>query len=268
MSVMHYLRAFRGITGRELLRFVRQRERFISALVRPLMWLFIFAAGFRSTLGVAIIPPYETYILYEVYITPGLLGMVQLFNGMQSSLSMVYDREMGSMKTLLTSPLPRGYLLTCKLLAGVMVSVVQAYVFLLIAWLYGIEAPPMGYLTVLPALVLSGLMLGALGLLLSSFIKQLENFAGVMNFVIFPMFFLSTALYPLWKIQESSVLLYRLSQYNPFTHAVELIRFALYEQFNPEACLVTSGSLVLFLAAAVIGYNPSKGMMQRKGGPS
>lgn len=268
MNVMHYLRAFKGITGRELLRFVHQRERFISALVRPLMWLFIFAAGFRSTLGVAIIPPYETYILYEVYITPGLLGMVQLFNGMQSSLSMVYDREMGSMKTLLVSPLPRWYLLTCKLLAGVMVSVVQAYVFLLIAWLYGIEAPPMGYLTVLPALILSGLMLGALGLLLSSFIKQLENFAGVMNFVIFPMFFLSTALYPLWKVQESSVLLYRLSQYNPFTHAVELIRFALYEQFNLQACLITLGALAFFLAAAVIGYNPSKGMMQRKGGPN
>ncbi|MFM2004638.1 MAG: hypothetical protein RLZZ09_293 [Pseudomonadota bacterium] len=268
MTVMHYLRAFKGITGRELLRFVHQRERFISALVRPLMWLFIFAAGFRSTLGVAIIPPYETYILYEVYITPGLLGMVQLFNGMQSSLSMVYDREMGSMKTLLVSPLPRWYLLTCKLLAGVMVSVVQAYVFLLIAWLYGIEAPPMGYLTVLPALILSGLMLGALGLLLSSFIKQLENFAGVMNFVIFPMFFLSTALYPLWKVQESSVLLYRLSQYNPFTHAVELIRFALYEQFNLQACLITLGALAFFLAAAVIGYNPSKGMMQRRGGPN
>jgi ABC-2 type transport system permease protein len=126
----------------------------------------------------------------------------------------------------------------------------------------------MGYLTVLPALILSGLMLGALGLLLSSFIKQLENFAGVMNFVIFPMFFLSTALYPLWKIQESSVLLYRLSQFNPFTHAVELIRFALYEQFNLQACLITLGSLAFFLAAAVIGYNPSKGLMQRKGGPA
>lgn len=265
MKPLHYLRALKGIMSRELLRFVHQRERFISALVRPLMWLFIFAAGFRSTLGVAIIPPYETYILYEVYITPGLLGMVQLFNGMQSSLSMVYDREMGSMKTLLVSPLPRGYLLVCKLLAGVLVSVVQAYVFLLIAFLYGIEAPAMGYLTVLPALILSGLMLGALGLLLSSFIKQLENFAGVMNFVIFPMFFLSTALYPLWKIQESSVLLYRLSQFNPFTHAVELIRFALYGQFNPEACLVTLGALTVFLIMAVMGYNPSRGAMARRG---
>lgn len=268
MRFLHYLRALRGVMGRELFRFVHQRERFISALVRPLMWLFIFAAGFRSTLGVAIIPPYETYILYEVYITPGLLGMVQLFNGMQSSLSMVYDREMGSMKTLLVSPLPRWYLLTCKLLAGVLVSVLQAYVFLGIAYAYGIEAPPFGYLAVLPALLLSGLMLGALGLLLSSFIKQLENFAGVMNFVIFPMFFLSTALYPLWKIQESSELLHALSQYNPFTHAVELIRFALYEQFSPYDCAYTAAAMALFLALAIIGYNPSKGMMQRKGGPN
>ena len=47
-------------------------------------------------------------------------------------------------------------------------------------------------------------MLGALGLVLSSFIRQLENFAGVMNFVIFPMFFTSSALYPLWRVKESS----------------------------------------------------------------
>ena len=58
-----------GIVNRELLRFVQQKERFLSALVRPLVWLFIFAAGFRSVLGVSIIPPYETYVLYEVYVT-------------------------------------------------------------------------------------------------------------------------------------------------------------------------------------------------------
>jgi len=263
---MHFLRALRGIVARELYRFIHQRERFISALVRPLVWLFVFAAGFRSTLGLAISPPYETYILYEVYITPGLLGMIQLFNGMQSSLSMVYDREMGSMRTLLVSPLPRWFLLTAKLVAGVAVSILQVYVFLGVAWAYGIEAPTQGYLAVLPALLLSGVMLGALGLLLSSFIRQLENFAGVMNFVIFPMFFMSTALYPLWKIQESSELLHALAQWNPFSQAVELIRFALYGQFNGLACGYTAGATALFLAVAIVGYNPSKGMMQRKGG--
>jgi ABC-2 type transport system permease protein len=265
MRLLHYWRAMWGIIGRELWRFVRQRERFISALVRPLVWLFVFAAGFRAALGIAITPPYETYILYEVYIAPGLIGMIQLFNGMQSSLSMVYDREMGSMRMLLVSPLPRWFLLSSKLIAGTAVSILQVYVFLGIAWLYEIEAPLYGYLSVLPALILSGLMLGALGLLLSSFIKQLENFAGVMNFVIFPMFFMSTALYPLWKIKESSELLHNLAQYNPFSQAVELIRFALYQQYNEYALIYTAVAFAVFMIIAIIGYNPSRGMMVRKG---
>ncbi|MDU1671090.1 MAG: ABC transporter permease, partial [Bradyrhizobium sp.] len=161
-SAGEYITCLTGIVWREGLRFLHQRERFVSALVRPLVWLFIFAAGFRQVLGISIITPYETYILYEVYIAPGLMAMIQLFNGMQSSLSMVYDREMGNMRTLLVSPLPRGYLLFCKLLAGTAVSVLQVYAFLAIAWFWDITPPPMGYLTVLPALILSGLMLGAL----------------------------------------------------------------------------------------------------------
>jgi ABC-2 type transport system permease protein len=265
MSPSHYLRCFSGIAWREALRFLKQRERFIAALVRPLVWLIVFAAGFRAALGISIIPPYETYIPYEVYIVPGLIGMIQLFNGMQSSLSMVYDREMGSMRTLLVSPLPRWYLLTCKLMAGTLVSILQVYAFLAIAFAFGIELPVLGYLTVLPALVVSGLMLGAIGLLLSSAIRQLENFAGIMNFVIFPMFFLSSALYPLWKMRESSTILADICAANPFTHAVELIRFSLYARFNGEALLIVVVALAVFLALAVYGYNPARGVMQRKG---
>jgi ABC-2 type transport system permease protein len=268
MSLAHYLRCLGGIVGREGLRFLHQRERFIAALVRPLVWLFIFAAGFRSVLGVSIIPPYETYVLYEVYITPGLIGMIQLFNGMQSSLSMVYDREMGSMRTLLVSPLPRWYLLSCKLSAGVCVSLLQVYVFLLIAWFWEVQPPPYGYLALAPALVVSGLMLGALGLLLSSFIKQLENFAGIMNFVIFPMFFASSALYPLWRVKESSPLLHDICAFNPFTYAVELIRFAIYGELNLEALLVVLMFAVVFMGLAIFGYDPSRGMLARRGGPA
>ena len=110
-SIRQYLTCLAGIVWRESLRFLHQRERFVAALVRPLLWLFIFAAGFRQVLGVSIIPPYQTYVLYEVYIAPGLVAMILLFNGMQSSLSMVYDREMGNMRTLLVSPFPRWFLL-------------------------------------------------------------------------------------------------------------------------------------------------------------
>ena len=150
-------------------------------------------------------PPYETYILYEVYIIPGLIGMILLFNGMQSSLSMVYDREMGSMRMLLVEPdaaLVPAAPASCWPgpgrvdLPGLRVPRRSPG--------FGIAPPPLGYLTVLPALIAGRPHAGRVGLLLSSMIRQLENFAGVMNFVIFPMFFVSSALYPLWRMQESS----------------------------------------------------------------
>jgi len=254
-----------GIVWREMLRFVQQRGRFFAALVRPLVWLFIFASGFRAVLGLSIIEPYETYITYETYVVPGLCAMIQLFNGMQSSLSMVYDRETGAMRVLLVSPYPRWFLLTAKLFASTAVSLVQVYAFLAIAWAWGIEPPWAGYLAALPALVLSGLLLGGIGLLLSSTIRQLENFAGVMNFVIFPMFFASSALYPLWKVREGSPLLADIALANPFTHCVELIRHALYLKVDWVALAAVSGGTVVTLALAFLAYRPSRGLMQRRG---
>jgi ABC-2 type transport system permease protein len=262
-----YFACFSGIIWREVLRFLHQRERFLAALIRPLVWLFIFAAGFRQVLGVSIIPPYQTYVLYEEYITPGLVGMILLFNAMLSSLSIVYDRETGAMRMLLVSPFPRSFLLISKLLGSVAVSLLQVYVFLVIAYFWEIEPPPIGYLTVLPALVLSGLMLGALALFMSSVIRQLENFAGVMNFVIFPMLFASSALYPLWRVRESSLLLYEICRLNPFTYVVELIRFALYGQIEPVSLAVVLGFTACFLAAAIYAYNPSKGLLGRRAEP-
>ncbi|WP_171126812.1 MULTISPECIES: ABC transporter permease [unclassified Ruegeria] len=254
-----------AILLREALRFVRQRSRFIAALIRPLVWLIVFAAGFRAALGLSITPPYQTYITYEIYIVPGLCGMILLFNGMQSSLSLVYDRETGSMRLLLTSPLPRWWLLFCRLLASTTISILQVYTFLAVAAIYGIDMPWNGYIYAFPALIVGGLMLGALGLALSSAIRQLENFAGVMNFVIFPMFFLSSALYPLWKMAESSALLRDICALNPFTHAVELIRFALYGQFNATAFAWTVLAGLVFLGLALWGYDPSRGMKRKAG---
>ena len=263
-SLAQYAICLKGIVWREALRFLHQRERFVSALVRPLVWLFIFAAGFRQVLGISIIPPYDTYILYEVYITPGLIAMIQLFNGMLLSLSMVYDREMGVMRLLLTAPLPRWVLLACKLVAGTALSVITCYVFLAVCVLFDVTFAPSGWVAVLPALIVCGLMLGALWLFLSVYIRQVENFAGAMNFVMFPMFFFSSALYPLWRLREGgSDILYYVSIANPFTYAVELIRFALYGRFEPMSAVVVCGATALFFLLAVIGYDPQRGMLRR-----
>ncbi|WP_295636727.1 ABC transporter permease [uncultured Methylibium sp.] len=268
---LHALQALRAIVMREVLKFSQQTGRLVSALVRPLLWLAVFAAGFRNVFGIAIVEPYDTYIPYEVYIAPGLVGMVLLFNGMQSSLAMVYDREMGLMRLLLTAPLPRPWILFCKLCATALLSVLQALAFVAVALAIGTELPvfTLAGVHALVAVMAGALMLGALGLLLSVHIKQLENFAGTMNFVIFPMYFLSTALYPLWKLQESGAeWVYQIARVNPFTYAVEWVRFALYGKDPGLAPYVVLGCLAAFFVLACWGYDPQRGFGQlaKRGG--
>ena len=274
MRVGHALQALWAIVARELLKFSRQTGRLVSALVRPLLWLAVFAAGFRNVFGMAIAEPYDTYIAYDVYIAPGLIGMVLLFNGMQSSLAMVYDREMGLMRLLLTAPLPRWWILFAKLCATAVLSLAQALAFVIVAWLIGTELPLLGATAwhlphVLLAAVGGALMLGALGLLLSVYVKQLENFAGTMNFVIFPMYFMSTALYPLWKLEESGAgWVYQIARFNPFTHAVEWLRYALYDKDPGISPWIVLGTLALCFFAASWGYDPQRGFgaLTKRGG--
>lgn len=260
---IRYWYGFRAIVWREIARFLRQTERLISALVRPLLWLIVFAAGLHDLLGVSIIPPYRTYVQYQEYVMPGLIGIVILFQCMQSALSMVYDREAGVMRVMLVTPLPRNFLLFSKIAAATSLSILQVYAFLLVARLCGFGFPGFGWIYVLPAVIVVGLLLGSIGLLVSVYTPKLENFAGMMNFVVFPMFFLSAALYPLWKLREAGAFaIFWLASANPFTYAVELIRFAAYGQIEwLSLAVVIATTIVAFLLAAW-GYNPQAGAIR------
>jgi ABC-2 type transport system permease protein len=261
--LVHFGRALRAVASRELVKFTQQRGRLLSGLVRPLLWLAVFGAGFQNVFGISIIPPYKTYITYQTYMAPGLLGIVLLFGGMLSSLAMVYDREMGMMRLLLTAPLSRPALLLCKLLSGTLLGVLQCYAFLIVCIFFDVRFEWWHWFAVAPALFASGLMLGALGLLLSVYSRQMENFAGAMNFVIFPLFFISSALYPLWKLRESGAeWVYLLAVSNPFTYAVELIRHALYGEFELISAAVVTGATLVFFVFACIGYDPQKGFIR------
>jgi len=96
------------------------------------------------------------------------------------------------------------------------------------------------------------LMLGSLGLALSTFVTRLQNFAGVMNFVIFPMFFASTALYPLWRLQENAPALAKVVAINPFSHGIELIRFTLYGKLDWTNLIVVVICLALFFTLSLL----------------
>src|SRR3546814_16597118 len=121
------------------------------------------------------------------------------------------------------------------MLSGTVVSIIQVYAFIAIAALCGTEMPPSGLLPLLPVLVLTGVTLSALGMFLSSRIRQPEHFAGVLTFLIFPLFFMSSALSPLWRVRAGRVLLAELCQYNPLTYVSELVHPQPSLDFNPTA---------------------------------
>ncbi len=272
MPIYKYYSALIGLSSREIKKFSQQKGRLFSAIVRPALWLFVFAAGVGTAKGIdpGLVNFYPTQnVNYFEYITPGLLGMVLLFSGMQSSLSMVYDREMGVMKILLTTPLPRWYMLISKLFAGTILSVIQAYCFLIICLpLVNLYTPFVtnyfGWIFAFPFIILFSLMLGSLGLLLSVYIKQLENFAGTMNFVIFPMFFISSALYPLWRLVDNGALfVYYLANINPFTYGVEMIRAASLGEVYYKAIFIVILCTFFFILLAIKGYNPQKSIFRK-----
>jgi ABC-2 type transport system permease protein len=182
---------------------------------------------------------------------------------MQSALSMVYDREAGVMRSMLVTPLPRYFLLFSKIAAATALSIIQVYAFLIVARLVGYGFPDWGFVYILPGVILTGLMLGSIGLLVSVYTPQIENFAGMMNFVVFPMFFISSALYPLWKLREAGAdIIWWLSQLNPFTYAIELIRFAAYGKMDWLSLAVVIGVTIVAFLLAARGYDPQAGAIR------
>ncbi len=211
--------ALTGVIGREYGRVVRRRARLLSTFARPLIWLVIIGSGFS-----ALIPGGE--FSYHKYLLPGIIGMVILFSSLLSALGSISDREFGAMRMLLIAPVPRGLIVLGKTISSTLLGVTFAVVLSPLVLLFNVDVGFLSYLGFVGAAVLTGLALSSLGMLVASRIRQLENFAVVMNFVIFPMFFLSGALYPAAKLPGYLQPLVRI---NPLTYGVDLMRRTLLD---------------------------------------
>jgi ABC-2 type transport system permease protein len=216
-------RILTAIIGREFKRVLRSRARLASTFARPLIWLIIIGSGFS-----ALIPGGN--FSYHKYLLPGIIGMVALFSSLLSALGSVQDREFGSMRMLMIAPVPRGAIVVGKVLAATLMGAAFAVVLTPLAWVFDIHFSFADWLRFLGATLLCALALASLGMLVASRIRKLENFAVAMNFVIFPMFFLSGALYPTEKLAAWLQPLVRL---NPLTYGVDLMRhYLLAEEFR------------------------------------
>lgn len=207
-----------AVVVREFTRFFRQQGRLIATFARPLLWLIVIGSGFEKVV------PTEGTVSYKQFLLPGIYGMVLLFSTMLSALATVHDREFGPIRMLLVAPLARSVTVIAKTISSTLLGTFQALLLLPLIWILGLRPSPLALLEFFGALVVTALALSAFGMVLASRLRSIENFAGVMNFLMFPMFFLSSALYPSASLPG---FLQPFVRADPLTYGVDLMRHPL-----------------------------------------
>jgi ABC-2 type transport system permease protein len=206
-----------AVLEREVLKLFSQRGRLLSAMVRPLLWLLVIGAGFATLQG-----KYGG-ASYQSFLVPGVLGMTLLFGGILAALSTVYDKESGVMRMLVIAPLGHWWIVLAKALGATLAAVVQALMLLLLLAALGYLSAGVSIPLLLAGLLGTAFTCASLGLLIAAWSRTLDNYATMMNLVIFPVFFLSGSLYP---VQQLPAALRIVATLNPYTHGVDLLKHA------------------------------------------
>jgi len=232
--------AVHGIVARDLARTTRQTSRLLGGLVRPFMWLLLVGTGYNA------IARLESGLPYYEFVFPGIVVMASLFGGMLTAIGTVYDREFGMLRLMLASPAGVAAVLTGRAVAAALVGIVQGGVVLACA---GIVLPVTfgRWMTALGVLVLASAVSALLGLLVASRLRSVENFAGVINIVLFPLLFVSGALYPTDGMPAPLRLLARI---NPVTYEVDLMRRA----FGQPAEFAAKTDLLALLLTMLLAF--------------
>jgi ABC-2 type transport system permease protein len=247
-TFIHTMRAMYGLWAREAIVYKREYSRLISSLFSPIIWLVIVGAGFARIVDEEALHGAD----YQDWMLGGVIAMTVLFMTVFYGLYIVWDRKMDVLKAVLVAPVPRPALFVGKVLGGATQGVIEAVLVLLLAWpLFQYEAsaiPGVIFFTLLLAIALT-----ALGLALGSFFESFEGFQIVSTFVVFPMFFLSGALYPM---EDQPGWLLAFMKFNPMSYAVDAFRglllgpaFLVYG-FIMDAAVLAAFALVLMLVGA------------------
>jgi ABC-2 type transport system permease protein len=204
-----------AVLEREVLKLVRQRGRLLASLVRPLLWLLVIGTGFEAMQGASGAAGYRTFLV------PGVLGMTLLFGSMLAALSTVYDKESGVMRMLVIAPLEHYWIVLAKALGATLAALIQALMLLVVLGLLGLLSAELSIPLLAAGLSATALACASLGMLVAAWSRTLDNYATMMNLVIFPVFFLSGSLYP---VQELPAALRLIATLNPYTYGVDLLK--------------------------------------------
>jgi len=222
--------AIRIIWLRELLRFWRDKSRIAGIFIQPLVFLFIFGAGIASSVGRAQVTGYN----YMQFMYPGVIGMTVMITAIFSGISIVWDREFGFLREILVAPIPRWTIVLGKALGGATVATIQGAVLFFLSPFLGLGFDIFLFIKLIPLMMLLSFSVTSFGILVASKMTSQQGFQFIVQALIFPMIFLSGAIFPLtnpplWMKVFSTI--------NPVTYGVDAFRQILLEGKVNQAVL-------------------------------
>jgi ABC-2 type transport system permease protein len=207
---------------RELRVYLREKERVISSFISPILWLVAFGSGLGAS--VSLQDPVYKGISYQVFIYPGVLCMSLLMTSIFYGVYIIWDRKLDFLKEVLVAPVSRSSIFIGKMLGGCTDVMLQSLILLILGVLIGMPVTPLVFLYSLVILFVISVAMVSLGLVMGSNLTNQEAFGLVMNFVVWPLFFFSGALFPVSNLPSWLLVI---TQVNPLTYGVDLLRGAI-----------------------------------------
>jgi ABC-2 type transport system permease protein len=219
ISVEDHLTKIYALWLREFKVFMREKSRLVASTFTPVLWLFVIGSGLGATSPVTV-PGVD----YPQFIFPGIVAMSIIFSSVFFGSYIIWDRKFDFLKSVMVAPVSRGSVFVGKTLGGMTTSLIQAAILLAIGAAIGIPFTPLSFVQVIAIILLMSFGLTSLGLALGSYMYSLEGFQMIVSFVVFPLFFLSGALFPLDGLPGW---LQVLTMADPATYGVDAMRHSM-----------------------------------------
>jgi ABC-2 type transport system permease protein len=227
---------------RNMKRFLRSKSRIVGSIAMPLFFLLFLGVGLNSVVQLPGLG--ENYI---VFLIPGMVAMSVLFTSVFSGIQIIWDKQFGFLKETLVAPVSRLEIMSGQTLGGATTAVIQGSMILVLSMFVGFPLlNPVGFLIALAFMILIGISFTAFGIAIASRMEDMTGFQLIMNFVVFPIFGLSGALFPISSLPAWMI---PLTLLDPLTYGVEGIRYGLtgVSQINPLVCGAVIGGFTLVM---------------------
>ena len=227
-------------------RYLRTRSRIIGAIGQPI--LFLLALGY----GIGSVYKKAGQGNYIHFLVPGVITQTILFSGVFWGIQILFDKRFGFLKEMLVAPVSRLRILVGNALGGTTIALMQGIFVFLISLIFGFRPYSWPLLTVSFGIMAAmSLALTSFGAGIASMVEDFQGFQAINNFLIFPLFFLSSALYPL---TSAPTVLRILTEINPLTYIVDGLRYTMIHQSHfglGKDLIVLAATLVVCVGFAV-----------------